>query len=134
MPLIKLPQTPTTSAAALKEVDTPESSVFAKLSYDSSTFQLTATFKSGTQHVYFFVFPAVAEQLFQSPSKGKFFTENIKGKNLSFKTINRNTGPQFKNPEGKMVRSFHKPFIPQKFTEKKFMPHNIPKRGKLHAK
>jgi KTSC domain len=71
--------------------------VIQHLRYDPSTFQLAVTFKTGAQHLYFYVFPMTVDQFFQAPSKGKFFGEAIKGKFPSVKVIHKTVGPKHHN-------------------------------------
>ena len=58
----------------------PESSVLHSASYDKVMNRLTVTFKSGRSYDFFDVPPSIWEEFKKAESKGRFFTQNIKGK------------------------------------------------------
>ena len=55
-----------------------KSKAIKTISYDSSRKDLTIKFKSEKQYVYTPVSEDLVNSMSQSPSKGKFFNENIK--------------------------------------------------------
>ena len=57
-----------------------ESSVLHSASYDETINLLTVTFKSGRSYDFFDVLPSIWEEFKKAESKGRFFTQNIKGK------------------------------------------------------
>jgi len=57
-----------------------ESSVLQSASYDVTINLLTVTFKSGRSYDFFDVPPSIWEEFKKAESKGRFFTQNIKGK------------------------------------------------------
>ena len=86
------------SAKGIREIPCIESSFIENCRYDPSTFQLSVTMKSGAQYLNFYVYPMVIDQLMVSPSKGKFYADNIKGKSPSSKITHKEIGPQVRNP------------------------------------
>lgn len=99
------------ASSSVREEPIGDSSFLQKIKYDASTFQLTVTMKNGAEYVHFMVFPATVDQMMQSPSKGKFYAQNIKGANPSSRLINKNVGPQVrplaKGPVHKETRRTH---------------------------
>ena len=81
----------------VREEPIGDSSWIAKIKYDPVQLQLTVTTKEGSEYVHFMVYPATVDQFLQSPSKGRFYSENIKGKGISTRTVSKNTGPQERN-------------------------------------
>jgi len=85
-------QSPTQSAPGVMEFPIGDSSFLQKIKYDPSAFQLTVTMKNGAEYIHFQVFPATVDAMMQAPSKGKFYGQNIVGKNPSAKVIDKNVG------------------------------------------
>lgn len=79
-----------------RETPVGESQVIQNIKHDSQSLQLTVTMKNGAQYLYSNVYPQVYEDFVQSKSKGRFFSEVIKGKYPSDRSINKNTGPSAK--------------------------------------
>src|SRR5436190_2195456 len=79
-------------ASQMKELPVVESSFIQNFSYDSTNFQLTVTMKNGGQYTHWYFYPGMWEQLIQSPSKGKFYADVIKGKHPSTRIVNKTVG------------------------------------------
>jgi KTSC domain len=82
-----------------------DSSWIAKIKYDPAQLQLTVTTKRGDEYVHFMVYPMTVDQLLQSPSKGKFYAQAIKGKGLSTKVVTKSTGAALRNAARGPVKS-----------------------------
>lgn len=83
-------------ASQIRKVPIGDSSFIQEVSYDPSTFQMTVTMKNGAQYIHWYVYPAIFDSMMQSPSKGKFYAEVIKGKHPSTRTITKNVGKAVK--------------------------------------
>ncbi|TXH08992.1 MAG: KTSC domain-containing protein [Spirochaetes bacterium] len=57
-----------------------ESKTILRTQYDSLLCSLLVIFHNGSQYLYFSVPPEVHQSLLDSPSPGKFFHSNIRGK------------------------------------------------------
>lgn len=72
-----------------------ESSFLMNVHYDPNTLQAVVTMKGGSQYVYNMVFPMTIDQWMQSPSKGEFFSKNIRGKyKMRTRMIDKTVGPR----------------------------------------
>ncbi len=58
----------------------PESSVLHSASYDKVMNRLTVTFKSGKSYDFYDVPVSIWQEFIEAESKGRYFTQNIKGK------------------------------------------------------
>lgn len=83
---------------AIHDIPIADSSFLQNIKYDPVTYQMTVTMKNGAQYVHFYVYPQTFQQLMESPSKGKFYAQAIKGKNPASKVVIKNIGPQVRNP------------------------------------
>ena len=72
-----------------EEMGLPNSSFMQSATYDSSSYSLTISFKNGNDIIHKFVYPMVWQQFKESPSKGSFYSRQIKGK---YPAINFQTG------------------------------------------
>lgn len=82
-----------------KQKIAPQSSWIQEMEYDSTTFTLSVTTKTGATYQHFYVYPAQWQDMIKEPRIGSYYSKNIKGKRLSAKVIDKNTGKNTK--EGK---------------------------------
>lgn len=61
----------------------PDSSWLQSISYDSSSLRLTVTTKEGASWQHAMVYPNQFEEMQLHPSKGSYYTKNIKGNHPS---------------------------------------------------
>ena len=66
----------------MERMEFPGSSVLASAAFDEATNRLTVTFKSGRSYEFFDIPMDVWFGLKEAESKGRYFTQNIKGKFL----------------------------------------------------
>lgn len=94
----------------IREFPITESSFLMNVHYDPNTLQAVVTMKGGSQYIYNMVFPMTIDQWMQSPSKGKFFAENIRGKfKMRSRIIDKTVGKPVGGPNGKPNRSRRHP-------------------------
>lgn len=60
-------------------IDTPESSNLARFGYEPTTLILTVEFKNGGTYNYYDVPSVLFEEMKNTPSKGGFLAQRIKG-------------------------------------------------------
>lgn len=60
-------------------IETPESSNIVRFGYDGQSMIMCVEFKSGGTYNYFDIPEVVFEQMRNSPSKGQFLAQQIKG-------------------------------------------------------
>ena len=60
--------------------DTPDSSHIARLQYDETSSQLIIEFRNGKKYSYSDVPYEIWNDFIESPSAGKYFSANIRGK------------------------------------------------------
>ena len=64
--------------------------------YNSTTLTMTVNFKNGSQHQFFYVYPAEWEAYKEAPSKGSFFNKALKGRKMGAKTVHAGIGKKHK--------------------------------------
>ena len=64
----------------MERMEFPDSSVLASAVFDEATNRLTVVFKSGRSYDFFDIPTDVWTGLKKADSKGRYFTQNIKGK------------------------------------------------------
>lgn len=70
-----------------------DSSFLMSASHDGKS-QLTITMKNGSEYVYSNIDPSLMEEFKQSPNKGKFYADRIKGE--STRIVNKTIGKAVK--------------------------------------
>lgn len=78
----------------LTKVPVNNSSWLMHFQYDADAQQLVVVLKSGGQYIYNEVDQAMFDQFVQAPSKGKFYSQYIKGKFTSTRLIDKTVGPE----------------------------------------
>lgn len=81
-----------------KEKFAPASSFLETVEYDSDARTMDITFKSGTKHRYFMVYPATFAAFKQSPSHSVYYAKAIKGNLVSSKVISNDIGEKTASP------------------------------------
>lgn len=84
-------------AEGITDMAIGDSSFIQNIKYDPTNLQLTVTMKNGGEYVHFHVYPQIVDSFITSPSKGKFYSQAIKGKYASTNSINKNIGRITKN-------------------------------------
>jgi hypothetical protein len=75
----------------------PNSSYIEAAEYNSTDYSLTIHFKKGGEVKHLLVYPIEWQQGLGSQSFGSWYSRNIKGKKMSAKIINKNTGKEKHN-------------------------------------
>ena len=88
-----------------KHLPTPDSSWLQSVSYDSATLRLTVTTKEGASWQHGQVYPNQFQEMQLHPSKGGYYTKNIKGQHPTT-TIKKNPKPG-DYPRSRQHEPFH---------------------------
>lgn len=94
MGLVKTAPTPEQA----KDSFAPASSFLELVEYDPQSRTMEVTFKSGSKHRYFMVFPATFAAFKQSPSHSAYYARAIKGNLISAKLIDHEIGRNDSTP------------------------------------
>ncbi len=86
------------SASQQKERFAPASSFLETVEYDPQQRTMDITFKTGSKHRYFMVFPATFASFKQSPSHSTYYARAIKGNLMGTKIIAHDIGRKKSTP------------------------------------
>jgi hypothetical protein len=90
-----------------KDKFSPASKFIELVEYDPKTMQMDVTFKSGSKHKYFLIYPSTFLSFKKSPSHDAFFSRALKGTAMSIKIIDANIGRKESAPLKKVKKEHH---------------------------
>lgn len=75
-----------------EDIGIEDSGFLMAISYDPDVAQMTVTMKGGSQYTYSSIDPVTFERFKQSRNKGKFYSDEIRGKEKASRVVNKTIG------------------------------------------